>query len=234
MFAMVLLGSVAGLVTSALTISRENLNHSLMVALAFMAAGALIDAGATSDTRPMEMYLSQLLLGFGSTFFLGPTIIAGFGAVLVEPRNLVSFSVMFSMTQNLGGLLGNALIGTFETVREKYHSSYLVEPLSLIDPQVASRLQSGAGALLGAVPDPAARTAQGMASLAAAATRQANVLAYNDVFMMIGAIAVLTLAWLALGELWAFLLSCRSTPAARTTATTSTSTPTINATTPTT
>jgi MFS family permease len=213
MFALVLLGSVLGLVTSALTISRENLDHSLMVALACMAAGALIDAGATSDTRPMEMYLSQFLLGFGGTFFLGPTIVAGFGNVLLEPRNLISFTVMFSMTQNLGSLVGNALTGTFETVREKYHSSYLVEPLSLIDPQVASRLQSGAGALLGAVPDPAARSAQGYASLATAATRQANVLAYNDVFMMIAAIALLTLAWLALGELWTFCQSCRRAPA---------------------
>ena len=221
MFCCVLAGSVLGLVVSALTIKPTNLNRSLVVALALIAAGALIDAGITSDTRPEQMYVSQFVLAFGSTFFFGPTLLAGFGPVLQEPRYLVSLSVMFAITQNLGGLLGNALVGTFQIVREKYHSSYLVEHLSLADPQVLARVQAAANAATGGLADPAARTAQGLAALAGAATRQANVLAYNDVFMGLGAIAIAVMAWLFLSEFWTFCIGCASARAAAPTNTTS-------------
>jgi hypothetical protein len=96
--------------------------------------------------------------------------------VIAAPNNLVSFSVMFSITQTLGSLLGTALTGTFQVWREKYHSSILVDHLTLLDPQVAARIQSG-----------------GLASLGAVATREANILAYNDVFLAITVLALLTM-----------------------------------------
>lgn len=178
LFGWVLFGTVAGLAVSALTISPANLRQSLMVALALMAAGALMDADATSLTRPEQLYLSQCLLAFSSTLFFGPTLMIGFGAVLADPRNVISFTVMFSISQNLGGLLGSSLVATLQTVREKYHASYLAEHVTRFDPLAAARLQPP----------------QGLAALSAAATREANVLAYNDVFMAIAAVAVLTLA----------------------------------------
>ncbi|MDP1069665.1 hypothetical protein, partial [Klebsiella pneumoniae] len=52
--------------------------------------------------RPENLYISQFLLGFGGTFFLGPTMVLGTKNVLTNPRNLVSFSVMFGICQNLG------------------------------------------------------------------------------------------------------------------------------------
>ena len=202
LFIVVLLGSVAGLVVSALTINPKTLHRSLMFALLLIAAGALIDAHATSQTRPVNMYVSQFLLAFGGTYFLGPTMVAGMGAVIAEPRNLVSFSVMFTMTQNLGGLLGSAIVGTIQTAREKYHSSYLVEHLTMLDPQVAARVQSGAASYGGVLTDPALRSAQGVARLGAVATREANVLAYNDVFLMIAGVAIATLLWMLVSQSW--------------------------------
>lgn len=229
MFVAVLAGSLLGLLTSALTVTPANLNRSLMLALALIAAGAAIDAGVTSDTRPMEMVLSQFLIGFGSTFFFGPTVLAGFGPVLAEPRYLISFSVMFTITQNIGGLLGNAMLGTFATVREKFHSSQLVEHLSSLDPQVSARLQAGASALAGSIGDPAARSSQSLAALGAAATRQANVLAYNDVFLVIAWLAALVLAWLALTECWRFCLRCAAPPSQPPSAATAAATATASA-----
>lgn len=210
LFVVILLGSIAGLAASAWTVTPARIPKSLMFALCLIAAGALIDAHATNQTRPANMYLSQFLLAFGGTFFLGPMMLTGFGAVIAEPRNLISFSVMFTITQNIGGLLGSALVGTFQSLREKYHSSYLVEHLTLLDPQVAARVQAGAGQYAGMVADPATRGALGVARLGAAATREANVLAYNDVFLLIAAVAMLTLLWMLAGQVWQ---RCRSAPA---------------------
>ncbi|SDF95974.1 MULTISPECIES: MFS transporter [unclassified Duganella] len=188
----VMFGAVAGMVISALTITPARGTAQLLFSLAVMAIGAFMDSHASNLTRPHELYLSQFLLAFGGAMFVGPTFISGFGAVIAAPNNLISFSVMFSITQTLGSLLGTALTGTFQVWREKYHSSILVEHLTLLDPQVAARIQSG-----------------GLASLSGAATREANILAYNDLFFAITVLALVTMAWLLARWLWTECVVCQ-------------------------
>ncbi|MDR8295859.1 MFS transporter, partial [Acinetobacter baumannii] len=79
--------------------------------------------------------------GFGSAFFLAPAMLAGIGGVFADPRNLVSFSVLFGMSQNIGGLLGSAILGTFQTWREKFHSSQLADQITTLNPLIVERLQ---------------------------------------------------------------------------------------------
>lgn len=205
LFVIVLAATIAGIAVSALTLSVNHLTAPVVIALLLMAAGAWFDAHATSQTRPEQMYASQFLLAFGGALFIGPSLISLIGGVIANPANLISFSVMFGLSQNLGGLLGSAALGTFQVVREKFHSSLLVEHLSQIDPMVASRVQAGAAAYGRLIPDPAARSARGLATLSATATREANVLAYNDVFLLICAIALFTAAWIFLHALWLHL-----------------------------
>jgi MFS family permease len=188
----VMFGAVAGMVVSALTMTPARIQPQMIFSLAVMALGAYMDSDATNLTRPSDLYISQFLLGFGGAMFVGPTFVSGFGAVIAAPNNLVSFSVMFSITQTLGSLLGTALTGTFQVWREKYHSSILVDHLTLLDPQVAARIQSG-----------------GVASLGAVATREANILAYNDLFLAITVLALLTMTWLLARHLWTVCVVCQ-------------------------
>lgn len=202
LYVVMLAGAIAGLAVSALTINPAHLLMPLVISLALMATGSVMDSFSSNLTRPQSLYISQFLLGFGGTFFLGPTMVLGTKNVLANPRNLVSFSVMFGICQNLGGLIGAALLGTFQIVREKYHSSMIVEHLTLLDPRVAARVQSGGSAYGGIVADPELRNLMGIRSLATAATREANVMAYNDVFMLIAIIAILTMIWIFIRSLW--------------------------------
>lgn len=202
LFTIVLAATIAGIMLSAVTLSLQHLTAPVVFALLLMAAGAWIDAQATSLTRPEQMYLSQALLAFGGAFFIGPSLISLIGGVIANPANLISFSVIFGLSQNLGGLIGSAALGTFQVAREKFHSSQLVEHLSSLDPLVASRIQAGAAAYGRLLPDPAARTGRSLASLSASATREANVLAYNDVFLLICIIALVTAAWIFLHAAW--------------------------------
>ncbi|KPC57538.1 Transporter [Pseudomonas amygdali pv. morsprunorum] len=202
LYMVMLLGSVAGLAVSALTINPAHLIKPLLISLAMMAVGAWMDSHSTNLTRQSNMYLSQFLLAFGGTFFLGPTLVLGISGVLANPRNMVSFSVLFGITQNIGGLIGSAALGTFQIVREKFHSSHIVEHLTLIDPLVQARLQSYSASYSSVIADPSLRNTQGMRAMATAATREANVLAYNDVFMLIALIAVLTMIWISARVLW--------------------------------
>jgi MFS family permease len=202
LYVVMLIGSIAGLVTSALTIDPKHLLMPLIISLALMAIGSVMDSHSNNLTRPENLYFSQFLLAFGGTFFLGPTMVLGTRNVVTNPRNLVSFSVLFGICQNLGGLIGAALLGTFQIVREKFHSNNIVEHLTLLDPRVAARVQSGGSAVGSLIADPSLRNLQGIRSLATAATREANVLAYNDVFMLIAVVAVLTMIWISLRTLW--------------------------------
>jgi len=194
LFTFVLLGTIAGVATSAMAFNPKHLVPPVIIALLLVVTGALIDSFATHDTRPVNMYLSQFLIAFGSTLFLGPMLVMVIRDV--NAKNIVSFSVIFSASQNLGSLLGAALLSTFQIAREKYHSAHLAEHLTLLDPQVAARIKTLSSPFSKIFADPALLQTQGVAALKATETREANILAYNDTFMMVAGIAMATILWI--------------------------------------
>lgn len=115
--------------------------------------------------------------------------------LLAGGKNFVSFIVLFSLSQSIGGLVGGTLLGTFQTVREKYHSHELVQNIVASDPLVAARLGAGSRAVAGTVGDPVLRNAEGVALLSQQVTREAHILAYNDVFLLVGVLAILATIW---------------------------------------
>jgi MFS family permease len=202
LFLVVLAATVAGIAVAVLAMRPAHLMAPQVIALLIMALGAWIDSHATSLTRPEEMYASQAMLAFGGVLFLGPLLLTLMGSVVTNPGNLITFSVLFSLTQNIGALLGSSLLGTWQVTREKFHSSILAEQLSSLDPLVAARIQRGGAAYGGVLMDPAARTRQGVAALSQTATREANILAFNDVFLLISIIAALLALWIFGRALW--------------------------------
>ncbi|WP_437615032.1 MFS transporter [Erwinia sp. V71] len=191
----IIAGIVLGIVASALTIKPGKLNWPIVTSLIIMMVASLMDAQSNPLTRPENMLLSQFLLGFSSAFFLAPAMLIGIGGVVTKPQNLVSFVVLFGMSQNLGGLVGAAILGTFQTWREKYHSSLLGDQLSLLDPNVTDRLSQYSTLFSSYIGDSALLSAQSTSQLQSVATLQANVLAYNDTYLLTAAMALVTLMW---------------------------------------
>ena len=214
LFVVILLSTIAGIVVSVLVTRPPHLMAPQVVALLIMALGAWIDSHATNATRPAQMYVSQGMLAFGGVMFLGPLLLTLLGSVIANPANLITFSVMFGLTQNLGGLAGSALLGTFQVMREKYHSSVLAEQLSSLDPVVAARIQQGGAAYARLLADPSARTRQGISVLTQTAAREANILAYNDVFLLISILATLLALWIFGRSLWLKYVAPPPTPPA--------------------
>jgi MFS family permease len=187
-------GTVCGLLNRS---DRVTLLHA--VALVCIAAGAWIDGHATNLTRPADMYLSQGLIAFGGALFLPPALLAGLGKTMRQgPAYMTSFLAVFLFTQSLGGLMGSAIFGTIVTLREKFHSSQLVEHITLTNPLVAERVHQLSAAYGRVLTDGQLLNAEGLALLAQQATREANVLAYNDVFQLIAVLALCALALLLL------------------------------------
>jgi hypothetical protein len=202
LFVVILVATMLGIAVSVLVIRPPHLMAPQVVALLIMALGAWVDSHATNATRPAQLYVSQGMLAFGGVMFLEPLLLTMMGSVISNPANLISFSVLFGLTQNLGGLIGSSLLGTFQVMREKYHSSVLAEQLSSLDPLVAARIQQGGAAYARLLADPSLRTRQGISVLTQATAREANILAYNDVFLLIAILATLLAAWIFGRALW--------------------------------
>ncbi|PKH24789.1 MFS transporter [Enterobacterales bacterium CwR94] len=191
----ILAGVVCGIVVCALTINPKHLSWPIVTSLVVMLIASLMDAQSSPLTRPHNMYISQFLLGFSSTFFIAPAMLLGIGGVVTQPKNLVSFVVLFGMSQNIGGLMGSALLGTFQTWREKYHSSLLGDQLSQLSPWVTERLSQYSSLFASQIGDSTLLSAQATSQLQSVATLQANILAYNDVYYLTAALSLTTLMW---------------------------------------
>jgi len=196
LYAVVLVATLAGAIIGAMTIDPTFLGKPILIALALICVGALLDSDSTNLIRPHDMYFSQALLGFASALFIGPALLVGLTRALREgPTHFVSFSALFGITQNLGGLFGSAMLGTFQVIREHAHNNAIVAGLMSGDPLVTQRLQQNAAAYGRVLVDPGLRQAEGAAILSQTVTREANILAYNDTFLLIAAIAAGTILW---------------------------------------
>ena len=202
LFWLILVATAAGSLTSAFTMNPAKLYKPIAISLALIAVGAFLDSHSTVLTRPSQLYFSQALLAFAAAFFIGPAMMSGVVEVLQKgAHNFVSFIVVFGIGQNLGGLLGSALVGTLQTMREKFHSNQLSEQISLGDPDVVQRLQQLSGAYARVIGDSALRTAEGQVLLQQQISQQAHVLAYNDVFLVISVAAALGCLWVTFHHL---------------------------------
>ncbi|MFD1789844.1 MFS transporter [Sphingomonas floccifaciens] len=196
--AIIAVASLAGVLASAATLNVQRLSHPVMLAIGLVAVAAYVDSHATSLTRAPQLYVTQALIAFSATFFLGPALLFGMTRALKEGSgHIISFIALFGIINSLGGLGGSALLGTYQVVREKANSAALVQAIDPTDPIVQQRLQAGAAGVGRVIGDPALRTAEGGALLSQAATREANVLAYDDVFRLVALLAALTCAYLA-------------------------------------
>jgi MFS family permease len=192
----VTLSTLAGLIVGILTLNPQDLLRPIVISIALIGIGAVLDSDASNLTRPANLYFSQALLAFAAMYFLGPTMMTGLLMALSRgPSHIISFSAVFGIAQALGGLGGAALLGSFQVMRQRVHSQELVASILMTDPQVAGRVQALSGAYGRVLTDPALREAQGLTILTQQVSREAQILAFNDVFRLIALLALAAFLW---------------------------------------
>jgi MFS family permease len=196
LFAVILAGTIVGMVASAISFSPRTVIPQILFAILLFGVAAWLDYGRTSLDRPHDFFASQFLVALGAGMFMGPMIMIGImQALKFGADHVVTFVVMLAMTQSLGGFTGAAALSTYQLHREHVHSSAINAQLNPADPVVAQRLRLQQQLYQGVSTDPALRAAQGVGQLAQLSRREANVLAFNDVFALSGVIAILFLGW---------------------------------------
>ncbi|MBX9400943.1 MFS transporter [Lysobacter sp. BMK333-48F3] len=205
MFWLVLAGTIAGFVVTLPFLPGRRFDILGLIAVALVGVCAYVDSHASNLTRPAQLYVTQTVIAMAASMFLASSILLALVRVVADGvRNLVTFIVLFTTTNALGGLLGSAVLGTYLAQRQTAHYQHLMQQMTLADPQVALRTQQLGGAVARVVGDGAARGQQALASLNQQVVRESWVLAYNDVFLAVAWLALAVLVWVGLlkWQLW--------------------------------
>lgn len=153
--------------------------------MAILVVSMALFTGCLTLGTPDEAYLLPLILrGVGVALQLVPLSLVALGTL--PPQQVADGAGIYNLFRQLGGSFGIALLTTLLERRERLHYSRLADRLATSDPDALARLSRLQDAALrhGASPDQAHGIA--MRLMTHAATVQADVLAYKDVFTAIG------------------------------------------------
>ena len=203
LYTLIIAATLLGGAACALLMMTKYVDTAHVISLSLIALGAFMDSDLTNLVRPEQMYLSQAMIAFGAAMFLPPVMAKGFGAALAKGAPyLVNFITIFLFTQITGSMLTSGLLGSFVTLREKFHSNILTESILLQNPQVAQRVSQLSAAYSHVINDPLLLKAEGLSLLGQQVTREAYILAYNDTFLLISVCAAAALVMLLIHLAW--------------------------------
>ncbi|HBD12113.1 MAG TPA: EmrB/QacA family drug resistance transporter [Porticoccaceae bacterium] len=159
--------------------------HLVAIGCVIFGWSCLININMTAEDAYDQLLLANFIRGFGQPFISIP--LAVIATVGIEQEQAGSASGLYNLTRNLGGAVGIAFLATMLSLRQQYHSSHIVEHISLYNPFTVERLQSLQSyfSTLGA--DALQAREQALRAVDAVARREAYVMAYNDTFYFVGA-----------------------------------------------
>ena len=142
-----------------------------------------------NDAGP-QMLMPNLIRAVGQALvFPSLTFIATAGIPL---KDAGSATVLFNMLRNLGGAIGIAVVQTFLTNREKFHSAIITPDVSLLNPATQARLNGLREYFMThGLSDPGLAQAEAVQMLGRLIRLQANYFAYGDAFALLGAAMVI-------------------------------------------
>ena len=127
---------------------------------------------------------ANIVRAFGQPFTIVP--VTALATATLARKDAADGSAIFNMFRNLGGSVGIAILSTVVTRREQFHDSRIGERITAYDPAVQGRLASTAAQFMakGFAPDVAMQQAYGV--LKRVVRRDANIMAFNDAFLIVG------------------------------------------------
>jgi MFS transporter, DHA2 family, multidrug resistance protein len=152
----------------------------------------------TSDYASEQLFWPNVVRAIGQALVLTP--LSAVATAGIEAENAGSASGLFNMMRNLGGAVGIALLQTFLTKREQYHSNVLSQSVSLLEPATRDRLAQLTQYFVShGIIDRTAAAHRAYVAVGHIVQKQAFILAFSDTFYLLG--VALIVALLATGLL---------------------------------
>ncbi len=202
-YAVIIAASALALIISIFSTNAMDLRRPVIFAVALIALGSWMDIGVSINSAPYTFYLSQFLIAFAAVYFMGPLVFEGFlRAIGSGPAYIISFSVIFSISQTVGGLAGAAAIQAFTTIRTQMHYADMVSSLNLGDPAFSAQVAGTRNMLSNQTTDAAQANIGAVSQVLQGIQRQATVAAYSDLFFLMACLATAVTIILLLNYLY--------------------------------
>ena len=184
-----------GMVLSVVRLDPKDLTRPVLFAVAVIGVAAFADTRTGVMTRPQDLYATQAAIAFAAVFAMGPIMMEGMLRALAAGQSyVISFIAVFSLSQSIGGLAGISLLSAFHTIRLKTHLIDAGDTLTLGNARFAEALSNAVQRVAPAQADPALQQQAAASNISQQVGREAAVLAFNDVFFLIGTLAAATFA----------------------------------------
>ena len=163
---------------------KIDLRIMLAIGMCLFMTAMYLTAGLTNQASFGELFLPQILRGIGLMFCFLPANLIALGGL--PPELLRGAAGLYNLMRNLGGAIGLAALGTVMNDRLHFHWNRLIESVNPARPAVQHFLDMQAGRL-----DPhftGGATPPAIKLLGRIVEREALVLTFNDVMLLIGGI----------------------------------------------
>jgi MFS transporter, DHA2 family, multidrug resistance protein len=158
----------------------------ITIGFALFAASNFMNITMTTDYGSDQLFWANVVRAIGQALAFAPlSMMATAG---IEAENAGSASALFNMMRNLGGAVGIAILQTFLTKREQYHSNVLTPSVSLFEQATRTRLDQLTQYFINhGVTDPADAAHRAFVAIGGVVQKQAFILAFSDTFYLMGA-----------------------------------------------
>lgn len=171
--------------------------RALVAVGAVLVSWAMYELSVLSPTTGVDQLFWPLIYrGFAMGFLFLPLTMATLGDL---PKHDISAgSSFFSLTRQLGGSIGIAILTTVLSKQVVVHRSELVYHVTDTNPAFLERVNGTVGVFAANASDYAAAQNQALTAIDRSVSVQAMLLSYRDVYLIVGALFIMTLPLLFL------------------------------------
>jgi DHA2 family multidrug resistance protein len=139
----------------------------------------------TTNYAADQLFWPNIVRAVGQALVFAP--LSAVATAGIEAENAGSASGLFNMMRNLGGAVGIAMLQTFLTKREQYHSNVLTQSVSLLEQATRTRIEQLTQYFMNhGVADHAEATHRALVAIGKIVQKQAYILAFSDTFFLLG------------------------------------------------
>jgi MFS transporter, DHA2 family, multidrug resistance protein len=159
---------------------------------ALFAASNFMNIYMTPDYATDQLLWPNMVRAVGQALVFAP--LSAVATAGIEAENAGSASGLFNMMRNLGGAVGIAMLQTFLTKREQYHSNVLTQSVSMLEQANRARIDQLTQYFMShGVADHAEATHRALVAIGNIVQKQAYILAFSDTFYLLGAALIVAL-----------------------------------------
>jgi DHA2 family multidrug resistance protein len=163
-----------------------DLRLMLAIGLGLFAYSMYLTAGLTNQTGFWELVVPQVVRGVALMFCYVPANMIALGSL--PPGTMKNAAGLYNLMRDLGGAIGLASIGTLMNMRLHFHWNRLIEDINPARARVQQFLDAQTGRFEPSIGGDSHRAT--IKLLANLTQREALVLTYNDLLLLLGALFV--------------------------------------------